>query len=221
MMFDARIPAAVGTSLLLHAAALALVERMPIGWQVSSPGWGQWGAGALQARLRAPAGDDAILPASRATVDRRSAGPDLALRQARAPSAGIAAPPRYLPAEELDERPLIRTHVQPAFPPDATAASGRVVLRLLINETGAVDEAVAVQSDPPGVFDEAAVDAFASARFTPGRKDGNAVGSSLRIELQFGEGPAMNAQTRRQDVPLWQPPRRARIQHNTQAQEKP
>jgi TonB family protein len=221
MMFDARIPAALGASLLLHAAALALVERMPRGWQVTSPGWGQWSAGALQARLRAAADDEAILPASRATIGRRSASPDLALRHAQASSSGIAAPPRYLPAEELDERPLIRTQVQPAFPPDAPVASGRVVLRLLINEAGAVDQALAVQSDPPGVFDEAAVEAFASARFTPGRKDGNAVRSSLRIELQFGEGPAMNAQTRRQDVPLWQPPRRARIQHNTQAQEKP
>jgi TonB family protein len=96
-----------------------------------------------------------------------------------------------------------------------------VVLRLLINEAGAVDEAVAVQSDPPGVFDEAAVDAFASARFTPGRKDGNAVRSALRIELQFGEGPTMLAQTRRQDVPLWQAPRRVRIQRNIQVQEKP
>jgi TonB family protein len=220
-VIDARIPAALGASLLLHAAALALADRVPRGWQMTVPGWGQWSASALQARLRAPAGDEAMVPISRAPVGRRGAGPDLASRQAEASSSGIAVPPRYIPAEELDERPLIRTQVQPAFPPDAPVASGRVVLRLLINEAGAVDEAVAVQSDPPDIFDEAAVDAFASARFTPGRKDGNVVRSSLRIELQFGEGPAMIAQTRRQDVPLWQAPRRARIQRNIQVQEKP
>lgn len=220
-MIDARIPAALGASLILHGAALALVDRMPRGWQVTAPGWGQWSASALQARLRAPAGDEAIAPISRATVGRRSAAPHPALRHAAAPSSGIAAPPRYFPAEELDERPLIRTPVHPAFPADAPVAGGRVVLRLLINEAGAVDEALAVQSDPPRVFDEAAVDAFASARFTPGRKDGNAVKSALHIELQFGAGPAMLAQTRRQDVPLWQPPRRARMQRNSQAQEKP
>jgi len=184
-------------------------------------GWGHWSAGALQARLRVPGGDEAIVGAPLAPVGRRAARPDLASRHAEASSSGIAVPPRYIPAEELDERPLIRTQVQPAFPPDAPVASGRVLLRLLINEAGAVDEAVAVQSDPPGVFDEAAVDAFASARFTPGRKDGNAVRSALRIELQFGEGPTMLAQTRRQDVPLWQAPRRVRIQRNIQVQEKP
>lgn len=220
-MIDARIPAALGVSLVLHGAALALVEQMPRGWQMTAPGWGQWSASALQARLRAPAGDEALAPISRAPVGSRGEAPGPALRHAAGSSSGIAAPPSYLPAEELDERPLIRTQVQPAFPPDAPVASGRVVLRLLINEAGAVDEAVAVQSDPPGVFDEAAVDAFASARFTPGRKDGNAVRSALKIELQFGEGPAMIAQTRRQDVPLWQPPRRARLQRNSQAQEKP
>lgn len=222
-MLDARIPAALGASLILHGAALALVDRMPRGWQLTAPGWSQWNAGTLQARLRAPGGDEAIVPAARAPVSRRAARPEPVLRGAEAPASAFAfaAPPKYLPAEELDERPLIRTPVHPTFPADAPAASGRVVLQLLINEAGAVDKALAVQADPPGVFDAAAVDAFVSARFTPGRKDGNAVRSSLRIELQFGEGPAIIAQTRRQDVPLWQAPRRGRIQRNTQAQEKP
>lgn len=220
-MLDARIPAALGASLILHGAALALVDRMPRGWQLTAPGWSQWNAGVLQARLRAPGGDEAIVPAARGPESRRTARPDPVLRDPQAPASGLAAPPRYLPAEELDERPLIRTPVHPTFPADAPAASGRVVLQLLINEAGAVDKALAEQADPPGVFDAAAVEAFASARFTPGRKDGNAVRSSLRIELQFGEGPAMIAQTRRQDVPLWQPPRRARIQRNMQVQEKP
>ena len=220
-MIDARIPAALGASLILHGAALGLVDRMPRGWEVTAPGWGQWSASALQARLRAPAGDEAVAPISRATAGPRGAAPHLALRHAAGPSSGITAPPRYFPAEELDERPLIRTPVHPAFPADAPVAGGRVVLRLLINEAGAVDQATAIEADPPGVFDAAAVEAFAPARFTPGRKDGNAVKSALHIELQFGAGPAMLAQTRRQDVPLWQPPRRARMQRNSQAQEKP
>lgn len=221
-MLDARIPAALGASLILHGAALALVDRIPRGWQLTAPGWSQWSAGALHARLRAPGGaDETIAAAARVPASRRAARPDPVLRDAVAPASGFAAPPRYLPAEELDERPLIRMPVHPAFPADAPAASGRVVLRLLINEAGVVDQALTEQADPPGIFDDAAVDAFASARFTPGRKGGIAVRSSLRIELQFGEGPAMIAQARRQDVPLWQAPRRGRIQRNTQAQEKP
>ena len=221
-MIDARIPAALGASLILHGAALALVERMPRGWQVAAPDWGQWSAGALQARLRAAAdGGEAIGPAPRAPVARRVASPHPTLRQVAVSAPGIVAPPRYLPADELDERPLIRTPVHPEFPPDAKVASGRVVLELLINEAGAVDKAVAVRAEPSGVFDAAAVDAFAAARFTPGRKDGRAVKSALKIELQFGEGPPVLTRTRRQDVPFWQPPRQARNPRNTQAQEKP
>lgn len=221
-MNGARIPAALGASLILHGAALALVERMPRGGQAAAPGWGAWSAGALHARLRAtPDGDGAIAPASRASIARHAASPHPALRQAAASAPGIAAPPRYLPADELDARPLIRTPVYPEFPPDAKVAGGRVVLQLLINEAGAVDRAVVLQAGPATVFDAAAVDAFASARFTPGRKDGRDVKSDLRIELQFGEGPPVLTQTRRQDVPFWQPPRQARNLRNTQAQERP
>ena len=220
-MIDARIPAALGASLILHGAALALVDRMPRGWQATAPTWGQWSAGILQARLRVPDGADTIAPAPRAPVARGAASPDPAMLRAKGSASGIAVPPRYLPAEELDERPLIRTPVHPVFPADAPVASGRVVLQLLISEAGAVDRAVVVQADPPGFFEQAAMDAFASARFTPGRKDGNAVRSALKIELNFGAGPSVLTQSRAQNVPDWQPPRRARTQRNTQAQEKP
>jgi TonB family protein len=220
-MIDARIPAALGASLILHGAALALVDRMPRGGQFASPDWGQWSAGALHARLREPDGPDAIAPAPRAPVARRAASVDPALRQTAGSASGIPVPPRYLPAEELDERPLVRTPVHPVFPADAPVASGRVVLRLLISEGGAVDKAVAVQADPSGVFERAAVDAFTNARFTPGRKNGLDVRSELRIELQFGEGPPVLAQSHAQNVPNWQPPSRARPQRNTHAQEKP
>lgn len=220
-MIDARIPAALGASLILHGAALALVDRMPHGGQFASPDWGQWSAGALHARLRAPGGADAIAPAPSAPVARSAAGVDPALRQTARSTSGLPVARRYLPAEELDERPLVRTPVHPVFPAYAPVASGRVVLRLLISEAGTVDKAVAVQADPSGVFEQAAVDAFSSARFTPGRKNGLAVRSELRIELQFGEGPPALAQSHAQNVPNWQPPRRARAQRNTQAQEKP
>jgi len=220
-MIDARIPAALGASLILHGAALALVDRMPRGGQMNTPAWGLWSAGALQARLRSAGTDDTIAPTPRAPVGLGAASPDPALRRAAASASGIVAPPKYVPAEELDERPLIRTPVHPVFPHDAPVASGRVVLKLLINEAGAVDRTVAVQADPPGVFEQAAVDAFAAARFTPGRKDGLAVKSALKVELNFGAGSTFLTRTHAQNVPDWQPPRRARMQRNTYAQEKP
>jgi len=221
-VIDARIPAALGVSLLLHGAGLALMERMPRGWQVSLPEWGQWSPGAMRARLRAAVSDETLAPAPpHAPSGRPAARPHPGMRGAAAASSGIATGPKYLPVEELDERPLIRSSVEPEFPPHAPVASGRVILRLLINEAGAVDQTVALSSTPPGVFEAAAVEAFASARFTPGRKHGVAVKSALTVELRFGEALPALAQARQQELPLFQPPRRARTHRSTHAQEKP
>lgn len=219
-MLDARVPLALGASLLLHGAALALADRLPHGWQPAAPEWAQWGGGTLHARLIG-----AALEAREA-----EAPPPVPVRAARAgdgPRRGASAPrgviplAEYLPAADLDERPQIRTPVEPAFPLDANAPAGRVVLRLLINEAGTVDQAVVVQADPPGPFAQAAVEAFTPARFTPGRKDGLAVKSALMLELRFGQAPDTLAGMRQQDVPLFQPPRRAPNRRGASAQEKP
>lgn len=219
-MFDVRIPVALGASLMLHGAALALIDRLPRGWQVSVPEWVQSGAGALHARLRAPDSEAAIVPAPQAPAGQRAARPSAGSGHAAAARSGIPAATRYIPAEELDVRPLIRTAVQPVFPPDAPVASGRVVLRLLISEMGAVDESAVVRAAPPGVFDAAAMEAFAPARFTPGRKDGVAVKSALTVELRFGEDLPALALAHQQGLPLFQPPQR-RTQRSTFPQEKP
>jgi TonB family protein len=185
-VIDVRIPVALGASLMLHGSTLALVDRLPQGWQVSTP-------------------------------DRVGAGAGLAM----ASRSGAVAAPRYLPAEELDERPLIRTPVHPVFPADAPIASGRVRLRLLINETGVVDETSVIDAVPAGVFETAALLSFASARFTPGRKGGVAVKSALTVELRFGEVLPAIAQTHRQELPLFQPPQRMRRPRSNFPQEKP
>jgi periplasmic protein TonB len=109
-------------------------------------------------------------------------------------SANVARPaPRlpgeaYIPAEELDVRPLIMTHVMPEYPADIiSGARGRVVLRLFISADGTLDNVQVAHAEPRGVFDQAAVDAFARARFTPGKKAGEAVPSLLLIEVTFGD----------------------------------
>jgi TonB family protein len=218
---DARLPAALGASLLLHGAALALVGQMPHGWQLSLSDLGRWGGGALQASLRLTRSDDALESSPGTSAARPTSVPAPHSRgAAAAPSGGVVAP-SYLPAEELDERPLVRTAVHPAFPPEAGVASGRVVLRLLINEAGAVDRLFVLRADPAGVFEAAAMEAFAKAKFTPGRKDGSAVKSALTVELRFGEAPPALAQARQQELPLFQPPRRALFPRHSQTQEKP
>ncbi|MDH4326857.1 MAG: energy transducer TonB [Betaproteobacteria bacterium] len=220
-MIDARIPIALGASLMLHGAALALVDRLPHGGRLAAPERMQWGAGALHARLRAPASEATAVSAPQAPAARGAARSGDGAKQVKAISSGIAVAPKYYPAQELDERPLIRTPVYPEFPADAPVASGRVVLRLLINEAGAVDEAKVLRASPAGVFDAAAMEAFAPARFIPGRKDGAAVRSAVTLELRFGEALPALAQTRTQEVPLFQAPQRARRPQSTFPQEKP
>jgi TonB family protein len=218
-MLDARVPLALGASLLLHGAAIALADRLPLGGQRPAQEWAQWGAGALHARLLDRAEEPAAAqtpPAARGRTQRSSAG----THGSASALPGVIAAPRYVPVDELDERPQIRSHVEPAFPLDANAPTGRVVLRLLISETGAVDKAVVVRADPPGPFEVAAVEAFTPARFSPGRKSGVAVKSALTLELKFGEAPSTSTGLRQQDVPLFQPPRQAPRRRSASAQEK-
>ena len=94
--------------------------------------------------------------------------------------------PRYLAAHELDRRPQIVSHVEPNFPALALVPSGRVVLRLYIDEHGSVDSVAAESADRTGAFEAAAREAFAAARFLPGIKDGVPVKALVRLEVLFG-----------------------------------
>lgn len=99
-----------------------------------------------------------------------------------------AAPPRYQRAAELDVKPQIKTHVMPEYPAELPAGvRGRVVLDLYISSAGTLDRIAVVRADPPGRFEQAALKAFSSARFTPGRLKGRAVPSLVRIEVTFGD----------------------------------
>ena len=94
--------------------------------------------------------------------------------------------PRYYAAHELDRRPQILSHVEPQFPALALVPTGRVVLRLYIDEGGGVDAVAAESADRTGAFEAAAREAFAAARFLPGIKDGVPVKALIRVEVLFG-----------------------------------
>lgn len=102
------------------------------------------------------------------------------------PATRIPRAPRYLAAHELDRRPQILSHVEPHFPALALVPTGRVVLRLYIDEGGNVEAVAAESADRTGAFEATAREAFAAARFLPGIKDGVPVKSLVRIEVLFG-----------------------------------
>ena len=128
----------------------------------------------------------AVAASGRDGDDPRSFQPVAEQGRADLPSAGVLAAPMYYPANQLDQRPLIKTHVEPAFPRDSAAPNGRVVLRLYIGEQGEVEKMAIVEAEPPGAFEKSALDAFAEARFTPGIKNGAPVRCLMTIEVLFG-----------------------------------
>lgn len=75
--------------------------------------------------------------------------------------------------------------IVPDYPEAAGNQQGSVVLRLFISERGEVDELLLLRAMPGGFFEEAALTAFASARFSPGMHNGRAVKSQMAVEVAF------------------------------------
>lgn len=101
----------------------------------------------------------------------------------------------YYRSRDLDRQPTARTAIEPVYPPEAESArrSGVVRLQLKIEVDGRVSEVEVVESNPPGVFDASAVDAFRAAHFTPGQRAGRPVRTLMLIEVTYdwdGRAPA-------------------------------
>ena len=93
--------------------------------------------------------------------------------------------PAYLTSGRLDPGPRPLEDVEPVYPEEAKQQVGTVVLRLLINETGAVDNVAVVRASPAGPFEASALEAFGKAKFSPGKMLGVAVKSQITIEVMF------------------------------------
>lgn len=166
-----RLGLALAASLIAHGALLQGVAVLPHAWQPA--GWfspSHPGSGSLRVLL---------LP--EAAEPQSWTPPKLA-----APATAGPRAPRYVPAHQLNRRPQILSHVEPHFPALALVPTGRVVLRLYIDETGGVDAVAAESADRTGAFEAAAREAFAAARFLPGIKDGVPVKALVRLEVLFG-----------------------------------
>jgi TonB family protein len=191
-----RLAAAVAASLALHAAAVLTVVGAPPGSPTGEGG--SIAARPLQARIVAPPtpaspspGGASPRPPPRTAVaaveqpaPARSANRPTPAPDAPQPLGLRETPIYYLPAE-LDARPRLRSRIDPTYPQVAPPDGGYVLLRLLISEEGRVERALVVVADPEGYFEKAAAEAFAGARFSPGRLGGVAVKSQTWIEMKF------------------------------------
>lgn len=93
--------------------------------------------------------------------------------------ASLSRPPQFIGGTDLVYPAAARAH----------GIEGRVAVRYDVTATGAVANAVVVESEPPGVFDDAALDAVRSWRFRPMVDRGEVVPAPARIsELVFRLG---------------------------------
>jgi len=186
-----RLAAAVALSFLLHALAIV----MP------SPGTGarddRAAPRALEVRLEkgetpaapaaappvAPAAPSASPPSPRAVPAARAVSLSRGLDLLPTP----AAP--YFTADRLTKPPLATS--QPLLTIPRTMAryvTGRVMLKVWINELGGVDEVGVERSDLPETVSSFAADAFRKLHFVPGEVDGRPVGVLMRVEIAYVDG---------------------------------
>lgn len=105
---------------------------------------------------------------------------------------------RYRAAADLDPPPRPLEEIQPEYPAAAGLQQGTVVLRLLINSSGEVDDVTVVDASPKGLFEASAIAAFGAAKFSPGRFLGVPVASQMTIAVDYtptNRGGAVSGQS--------------------------
>ena len=75
----------------------------------------------------------------------------------------------------------------PSFPARARSLgqSGWVTLSFVVDIDGSTQDVHVVEADPPGVFDDAAMEAVKQWRFDPGQSEGSPVAVRVRQTLRF------------------------------------
>jgi len=89
--------------------------------------------------------------------------------------------------------------------PDSISGSVRILqeMSLYIDENGVVQQVKVTGSRMPADIEDAATNAFLSARFKPGEVDGHVVRSLIRVEVIFeSQDASQGAQARRTSVNL-------------------
>lgn len=128
-------------------------------------------SGELTAGIRGAASDDEVVGTM---VDRP-------------PAAADAAGAQPQPAACFDHEVVPRLVVAPDYPYSARVSGqrGEVVVEFAVGGDGAVSEAAVVTSEPPQVFDQAALEAVRQWRFDPRTVGCAPVSARVRQVLQF------------------------------------
>ncbi len=117
-----------------------------------------------------------------------------ALAAPQAP-AGLGLPlEKYYTAREVDVRAEQTNEVPLVYPERAYVMriKGKVMLRIFINEHGAIDDVSILEAAPPGMFEEAALTATLALQFSPAVKNGRNVKSQKTLEVVFDPYESIN-----------------------------
>jgi len=96
--------------------------------------------------------------------------------------------PTYYSAEQLSKRPvLIGDDPLDSVQLRLLASSGKLMLRLWIDDNGQVVQAEAEKNELPPDFAAATAAAFRQVRFSPGEREGMRVGSIIKIEVRYSD----------------------------------
>jgi protein TonB len=88
---------------------------------------------------------------------------------------------------EVDEPPKPIKTMLPKYPFEAKqkGISGKVTLRFVVDSNGVPREPQVVSADPPGVFEEAALEVVVKYKFRPAKKAGKAVDCIVKLPISF------------------------------------
>lgn len=108
------------------------------------------------------------------------------------PAAPVLAVPlsvdtNWYVAREVDRHPKAVGSISPKYPEQARqrGQEGTLKLKVKIDDLGQVRDVEVVDAHPPGVFDEAALEAFRDARFQPAMKNGRPVRYEAYMRVEF------------------------------------
>jgi periplasmic protein TonB len=208
LVAGAGLPLALGGSVLLHLGLLfGLSASAPTPPGTSSP-LSVYLVAATQAATQPPAPAVAQPSPEQPHRHHRPNKSPVLLAQATMPAASAAAQAAphaaatQVPADEkrtgnsantyydgaqLDIPPHLLGEVKQVYPPRARAADieGSVTLSLLINEHGKVDKVSVLNAQPPGYFENAALDMLRNQRFAPAVLHNQPVKSRWRTIVRY------------------------------------
>ncbi len=187
-----RLMVGLAVSILVHAGVISTVRPMAVDFVQSRP---------LQVEIleRAPLHEPPAVVASVSDIAVPTGSARQPISEAEAPKPANAstarvsgpdlglAPERYYNSREVDVRAEPVNEVPLVYPQFAyqNRVRGVVLLKILINERGIIDDVLVAESEPRGTFEAAALNATLATRFSPAIRNGRPVKSQKMIEVIF------------------------------------